>query len=111
MRLKRLCGAKTRAGGKCRCKALPNGKCRLHGGLSVGPVTIEGRQQSARNLQRARLALASDAHKETRHRRSVASAATMRRRRRAERERALDLKLGIRLPPSVYGLPPDDGDG
>jgi|SRR6266446_3181100 hypothetical protein len=30
------CGAKTRAGSRCRCPAMPNGKCRIHGGLSPG---------------------------------------------------------------------------
>src|SRR5258705_8326760 len=30
------CGARTRAGRVCRCPAMPNGKCRLHGGLSPG---------------------------------------------------------------------------
>jgi hypothetical protein len=30
------CGARTRAGIPCRCLALPNGKCRIHGGLSPG---------------------------------------------------------------------------
>ena len=30
------CGAKTRSGAPCRCPAMPNGKCRLHGGLSPG---------------------------------------------------------------------------
>ena len=30
------CGAKTRAGSACRCPAMPNGKCRIHGGLSPG---------------------------------------------------------------------------
>jgi hypothetical protein len=30
------CGAKTRAGPPCRCPAMENGKCRLHGGLSPG---------------------------------------------------------------------------
>src|SRR4051794_11617000 len=30
------CGAKTRAGSPCRCPAMPNGKCRIHGGLSPG---------------------------------------------------------------------------
>jgi hypothetical protein len=37
------CGAKTRAGGTCRCPAMRNGRCRLHGGLSTGPKTPEGR--------------------------------------------------------------------
>ena len=30
------CGAKTRAGAPCRSAAMPNGKCRVHGGLSSG---------------------------------------------------------------------------
>lgn len=29
------CGAKTRNGGKCRKPAMENGRCRLHGGLSL----------------------------------------------------------------------------
>ena len=109
MRLKRLCGAKTRAGGKCRCKALPNGKCALHGGKSTGPTSPEGRRQSARNLAKARAALAGPDHGATRRQRAIKSAATKRRRERARRERALDLKLGIRLPASLYGL--SDGEG
>jgi hypothetical protein len=31
------CGAKTRAGGRCRKPKMPNGRCRFHGGLSTGP--------------------------------------------------------------------------
>lgn len=31
------CGAKTRSGGVCQKWAMPNGRCRLHGGLSTGP--------------------------------------------------------------------------
>src|ERR1035437_10291942 len=30
------CGAKTRAGGKCKAPAMPNGRCRVHGGQSTG---------------------------------------------------------------------------
>ena len=30
------CGARTRAGRPCRSPAMPNGRCRLHGGLSPG---------------------------------------------------------------------------
>ena len=30
------CGARTRGGEPCRCPAMPNGKCRIHGGLSPG---------------------------------------------------------------------------
>ena len=36
------CGAKTRKGHPCRCFALSNGRCRLHGGMSTGPKTAEG---------------------------------------------------------------------
>jgi len=37
------CGAKTRRGPPCKCPAMKNGRCRLHGGLSTGPRTEEGR--------------------------------------------------------------------
>jgi len=30
------CGAHTRSGAPCQCPAMPNGKCRIHGGLSPG---------------------------------------------------------------------------
>lgn len=53
--LRPLCGAKTRAGGTCRAKAVSGKKrCRLHGGLSTGPKTGEGRAKIATsNLRRA----------------------------------------------------------
>ena len=44
------CGVKTRAGTGCQCPAMPNGRCRLHGGLSTGPKTAEG-------IERIRLAV------------------------------------------------------
>jgi len=31
------CGAKTRAGGACGHYAMPNSRCRIHGGKSTGP--------------------------------------------------------------------------
>lgn len=38
MRFKVLCGAHARSTGQpCKAKALANGRCRLHGGLSTGP--------------------------------------------------------------------------
>lgn len=37
------CGAHTRAGDACRQPAMPNGRCRLHGGRSTGPRTEAGR--------------------------------------------------------------------
>jgi hypothetical protein len=45
------CGAKTRRGTPCLCPAMPNGRCRLHGGLSTGPRTAEGIER----IRRARL--------------------------------------------------------
>lgn len=30
------CGAKTRAGGRCKAPAMKNGRCRVHGGASTG---------------------------------------------------------------------------
>ena len=36
------CGAKTRNGSPCRSPAMPNGRCRMHGGRSTGPRTPEG---------------------------------------------------------------------
>ena len=32
----RRCGAKTRKGTPCRSPAMPNGRCRMHGGKSTG---------------------------------------------------------------------------
>jgi hypothetical protein len=38
------CGARTksRGGAPCQCPAMPNGRCRVHGGRSTGPRTREG---------------------------------------------------------------------
>lgn len=49
------CGARTRASGSCRAKAMANHRCRLHGGLSSGPKTIAGRARIA-EAQRKRWA-------------------------------------------------------
>jgi hypothetical protein len=44
------CGAKTRAGTPCQRRDLYNsGRCKLHGGLSTGPITEAGKEQSRRN--------------------------------------------------------------
>src|SRR5690625_6759162 len=34
---RKRCGAKTRNGGTCKNWAMPNGRCRMHGGKSTGP--------------------------------------------------------------------------
>src|SRR5256714_69970 len=36
MHLSPRCGARTRSGNSCRAPAMPNGRCRMHGGLSQG---------------------------------------------------------------------------
>ena len=61
--LRPQCGAKTRAGGKC--KATPvwdktnnkpkNGRCRMHGGLSTGARTPEGKLRALANLRQFRV--------------------------------------------------------
>ena len=44
----RFCGAKTRDGGACRKHPIKGrNRCRLHGGLSRGPTTVEGREAVA----------------------------------------------------------------
>ena len=42
------CGAKTRKGTLCEGPAMPNGRCRMHGGPSTGPRTPEGLERSRR---------------------------------------------------------------
>jgi hypothetical protein len=50
--VKKLCGARTRKGPPCVAPARPNGRCRMHGGLSTGPRTPEGRQRIVDALRR-----------------------------------------------------------
>jgi hypothetical protein len=45
-----LCAAKTRKNTPCKALALPNGRCRFHGGMSTGPKTPEGKAKSLLNL-------------------------------------------------------------
>ena len=46
------CGAKTRKGTPCKRKDIfMSGRCLLHGGLSTGPKTPEGRAKCAANGQ------------------------------------------------------------
>ena len=48
MRLKIKCGAYARTtGNPCQAKALTNGRCKNHGGMSTGPKTPKGRQAIA----------------------------------------------------------------
>ncbi|WP_311768792.1 HGGxSTG domain-containing protein [Burkholderia sp. Bp9099] len=48
--MKTYCGAETRAGTPCKRSPLAGKRrCRLHGGLSTGPRSIEGKAKSAAN--------------------------------------------------------------
>ncbi len=47
LRDKITCNARTRAGHPCKRKALANGRCPNHGGLSTGPKTKAGRARCA----------------------------------------------------------------
>ncbi|MEN2426302.1 HGGxSTG domain-containing protein [Chromobacterium vaccinii] len=44
------CGARTRAGTPCKLTSIyGNGRCKLHGGLSTGPRTTDGKRRAAQN--------------------------------------------------------------
>ena len=48
----KTCGAYARSTGKpCIAKAMKNGRCRNHGGMSTGPKTPEGRTRALANLR------------------------------------------------------------
>lgn len=45
-----ICGAKTRAGTPCKRRDIQsNTRCKLHGGMSTGPKTLEGKKRSSMN--------------------------------------------------------------
>lgn len=48
---RKKCGAKTRSGGTCKNWAMPNGRCRMHGGKSTGapPEKMKGNQNSLKH--------------------------------------------------------------
>jgi hypothetical protein len=61
MRWKIPCGAYTRTtGNPCLAKALANGRCRMHGGLSTGPRSEAGRKRIG-EAARSRLAAGDQA--------------------------------------------------
>jgi hypothetical protein len=47
-----VCGARTRAGGKCGQIAMPNGRCRYHGGKSLSG-TAHGRYKNGQFTKQA----------------------------------------------------------
>jgi len=47
---RRYCGAKTKAGTSCKQMGIyESGRCKLHGGLSTGPTSEEGKRKVALN--------------------------------------------------------------
>ena len=61
MRWKIRCAAYARStGNPCQAKALANGRCRLHGGLSTGPTSEAGRKRIG-EAARSRLAAGDQA--------------------------------------------------
>jgi hypothetical protein len=79
MRQAPRCGARTRSGSRCRSPAMPNGRCRMHGGpssgapkgnkhaLKSGRYTADAiaRRREIRELLRAMKASASTAREQT----------------------------------------------
>ena len=64
-RLHKKCHAHARSTGlPCKAKALPNGRCRNHGGLSTGPKTQAGKlaiaQATKRRMATGQLQAAKD---------------------------------------------------
>jgi len=50
------CGAQTRAGTPClQIGIYSNGRCKLHGGLSTGPITQEGKKKSSLNWKKRKM--------------------------------------------------------
>jgi hypothetical protein len=49
------CGAHCKStGNPCRARALANGRCKYHGGLSTGPKSPEGKARALANLKQFR---------------------------------------------------------
>jgi hypothetical protein len=56
------CAAKTRTGRPCVRRAMTNGRCPNHGGMSTGPKTDAGRKRIAEGAKEALGPLAEPAH-------------------------------------------------
>jgi len=68
-RLAPRCGAKTRRGNACLGPAMPNGRCRMHGGLSTGPKTAKGKDRIRKALTKhGRYSAATKLRRERCHR-------------------------------------------
>jgi len=46
------CGARRKRDGQpCEAQAMPNGRCKWHGGMSTGPRTLAGKCRALQNLK------------------------------------------------------------
>ncbi|MDF2234959.1 HGGxSTG domain-containing protein [Albimonas sp. CAU 1670] len=74
----RRCGARTRSGKPCKMHpvGLRNDRCRLHGGLSTGPRTPEGRARIAEAQMRRWARWRAERVLETRNARSEENQST-----------------------------------
>lgn len=53
--LRKNCGARTKRDGKpCQAKAMRNGRCKWHGGMSTGPRSAVGKRRALANLKQFR---------------------------------------------------------
>lgn len=52
----KVCGARTRSGGRCKQRGLANGRCRWHGGKSTGPPLKHGRHSHYARILGSRFA-------------------------------------------------------
>lgn len=87
------CCAKTRKGTPCRCKILLGGnRCKFHGGMSTGPLTVNGKKQAAKNIEKGREVIARQSP-EWFHQRSKKAAATRKMRAKYRAYRANRLSV------------------
>lgn len=103
------CGAKTRSGGKCQGKAMPNGRCRMHGGPSTGPKDNRGNTNAVKHgIYLSRLTEAEQADYQALELGSVDHELRLARIRLA---RALDAEKAARAEPEVEEVIENEGGG
>ena len=90
------CGAKTRQGTPCRSAAMPNGRCRMHGGCSTGAKTAEGIERiRAARTKHGRYSAASIARRRA-ARQAIRTIRELLRSDTATEEEVLDALAGLR---------------
>lgn len=104
------CGARTRSGAPCKAPCVwlpgalePRKRCRLHGGLSTGPRTVEGLARSLANLRNVDARAASSLREAIGVQSFGASTCPLCDARQTANRRAIDraFREGLPLPPSA----------